>query len=128
MSACYGYSDEQQCQFKAKDGLDFCPCHEVMYNISLVLQKPHAFFEEPKMYKLEYRHKLRYITSYKYFANMYAMEKVIEKKLARFKHFFQAACIQRCFKRAMSDPNYKMCKDRLNREFYSLVNLNASAH
>lgn len=117
--SCYGYTDEQQCQFKT-DGEDFCPCHKVMYAMSLTLQKPHDFFKEPKMYKLEYRYKLKYVTSYLYFASMYHMEKHIEKKLGRFKNFFQAVLIQRCFKRAMSDPRYIMCRNRLRKEFFSL--------
>ena len=56
-------------------------------------------------------------------ANMYTMEKLIEKKLARFKHFFDAVKIQRTFKRAMSDPNYKMCKNRLFKEFEQEKNI-----
>lgn len=118
---CYGYSDEQQCQFSAKEGIDFCPCHEGMYLMSLSLKKPHEFFDVPKMYKLEYRYKLKYITSYRYFSQMYHMEKVLECKLARFRNFFQTVLIQRCFKRAMSNPEYKMCRERLLREFNSLV-------
>jgi hypothetical protein len=48
---------------------------------------------------------------------MYEMEKLIERKLARFKHFFDAVKIQRAFKRAISDPEYRMCRNRLLREF-----------
>ncbi len=48
------------------------------------------------------------------------MEKHIEKKLARYRHFFEAVCIQRCFRRAMSDPGYKMCRKRLLKEFCDL--------
>jgi hypothetical protein len=114
---CYGYADEQQCQMHAEHGTDFCPCHASMYRMSIVLQKPHDFFMEPKMYKMEYRYKLKYITSYTYFAQMYKMEKYIENKLARFAHFFEAACIQRCFKRAISNPEFKMCRNRLMREY-----------
>jgi hypothetical protein len=88
--------------------------------MSLVLQKPHDFFKIPKIYKLEYRYKLRYVTSYKYFSQMYDMEKFIEKKLERFRHFFETTLIQRCFKRAMSDPAYKMCRSRLMDEFSKL--------
>lgn len=33
-----------------------------------------------------------------------------------------ASRIKRAFKRSMSDPNYKMCRDRLNKEFTSLSN------
>ena len=54
-------------------------------------------------------------------SNMYTMEKLIEKKLERFKHFFDAVKIQRTFKRAMSNPNYKMCRNRLLNEFSQLV-------
>lgn len=118
---CYGYADEQQCQFYAKEGIDFCPCHERMYLMSLSLKKPHEFFDEPKMYKLEYRYKLKYITSYRYFSQMYHMEKALECKLERFRNFFQTVLIQRCFKRAVSNPEYKMCRERLLREFNSLV-------
>ncbi len=118
--ACYGYTDEQQCQFKTMKKSDFCPCHERMYVISLCLEKHHEFFDEPKIYKLEYRHKLKYITSYWYFSQMYHMEKHIEKVLNRFKHFFEAVRIQRCFKRAMSNPEYYMCRRRLLREFNSM--------
>jgi len=114
---CYGYYDEQPCKFHAVPDTDFCPCHTAMYNMSLVLQKPHQFFDEPKVYKTEYRYKLRYITSYKYFALVYKMEKFIEAKLNRLKHFFEATLIQRCFKRAMSNPEYKMCRERLLREY-----------
>lgn len=118
---CYGYTDEQTCQIKAIDNSDFCHAHQIMYNMSLALQKHHDFFEEPKMYKLEYRYKLRYITDYRYMSHMYNMEKIIENKLKRFKHFFEAVTIQRCFKRATSDPNYKMCRDRLINEFKNLA-------
>lgn len=114
---CYGYADEQPCQFLNNNNGDFCPCHERMYYMSLSLKKHDQFFDEPKMYKLEYRYKLRYITSYRYFSQMYHMEKEIENKLNRYRHFFEATLIQRCFKRAMSDPAYKMCRERLLREF-----------
>jgi hypothetical protein len=115
---CYGYTNEQQCQFLPDNqGTDFCPCHERMYFMSIALKKPDDFFNEPKMYKLEYRYKLRYITSYRYFSQMYHMEKFIEKKLERFKHFFETTLIQRCFKRAISNPSYNMCRSRLLREF-----------
>ena len=121
MAPCYGYADNQQCQFAALCG-DFCPAHDNMYAISICLSKKHPFFDEPKMYKLEYRYKLKYITSYKYMSQMYTMEKCIENKLARFKHFFDAVKIQRVFKRAMSNPEYQMCRTRLLREFTSELN------
>lgn len=116
MAPCYGYADNQTCQFAATCG-DFCPAHDNMYAISICLSKKHPFFDEPKMYKLEYRYKLKFITSYKYMSRMYEMEKCIEKKLARFKNYFDAVKIQRAFKRAISNPEYQMCKTRLLREF-----------
>jgi hypothetical protein len=116
MAPCYGYADNETCQFDATRG-DFCPAHDNMYAISICLSKNHPFFDEPKMYKLEYRYKLKYITSYRYMSRMYEMEKFIERKLARFKHFFEAVKIQRAFKRAMSNPAYQMCRTRLLREF-----------
>lgn len=119
MKPCYGYADEQQCQFPATCG-DFCYLHDSMYAISICLSKKHPFFDEPKVYKTEYRYKLQFITSYRYMSNMYDMEKFIEKKLARFRNFFEAVKIQRSFKRAMSDPSYRMCRDRLLREFSHL--------
>lgn len=121
---CYGYADEQPCQMHAEHGTDFCPCHGSMYRMSIVLQKPHEFFVEPKMYKMKYRYKLKYITSYKYFAPMYKMEKYIENKLVRFRNFFEATCIQRCFKRAISNPEFKMCRNRLMREYKDISNSN----
>ncbi len=119
MKPCYGYADEQPCQFDATCG-DFCPAHNNMYAMSICLSKKHPFFDEPKMYKLEYRYKLKYITSYRYMSQMYGIEKLIEKKLARFKHFFEAVKIQRTFKRAMSNPEYQMCRNRLNKEFLNM--------
>jgi hypothetical protein len=116
MTPCYGYADEQPCQFVATRG-DFCPVHDSMYAISICLSKKHPFFDEPKVYKTEYRYKLQFITSYRYMSRMYEMEKYIENKLARFKHFFEAVKIQRAFKRAVSNPAYKMCRERLLREF-----------
>lgn len=118
---CYGYADEQTCQFVCEEGDgDFCPGHKRMYEMSKVLMKHSDFFKEPKMYKLEYRYKLRYITDYRYMSQMYDMEKYIEKKLSRFRHFFETVKIQRCFRRAVSNPSYKMCRDRLRREFTDL--------
>jgi hypothetical protein len=122
MAPCYGYADNQTCQFPATCG-DFCPVHDRMYAISICLSKKHPFFDKPKMYKLEYRYKLQFITSYRYMSNMYTMEKLIEKKLARFKHFFDAVKIQRTFKKAISDPNYKMCRNRLFKEFEQEKNI-----
>ncbi len=124
---CYGYwYDDEPCQSETTGpNSDFCDAHEHTYKISLLLEKfapPEKFFQEPKMYKLEPKHKLPWIHSSYYFTKMYAMEKHIEKKLARFEHFFEAVLIQRCFKRAMSDPNYKMCRGRITREFECLVN------
>ena len=119
MKPCYGYADEQPCQFDATCG-DFCPAHDTMYAISICLSKKHPFFDEPKVYKTEYRHKLRYITSCKHMANMYAMDKHIESKLARFKNYAYAQKIQRAFKRAVSNPEYTMCRSRLAREYNNL--------
>jgi hypothetical protein len=119
MKPCYGYANEQPCQFDATRG-DFCPAHDNMYAISICLSKKHPFFDKPKVFKLEYRYKLQFITSYRYMSQMYTMEKCIEQKLARFKHFFDAVKIQRAFKRAISDPNYQMCKARLLQEFTHL--------
>lgn len=36
------------------------------------------------------------------------------------KKILMASRIKRQFKRSMSDPNYKMCRDRLNKEFTSI--------
>lgn len=36
------------------------------------------------------------------------------------KKVIMASRIKRQFKRSMSDPNYKMCRDRLNKEFTSI--------
>lgn len=41
------------------------------------------------------------------------VERIIRKWTA-------ASCIKRYFKRAISDPNYKMCRDRINREFLEM--------
>lgn len=38
------------------------------------------------------------------------------------KKTLMASRIKRQFKRSMTDPNYKMCRDRLNKEFTSLSN------
>ena len=123
---CYGYADEQPCQFYATCG-DFCPAHDNMYAISICLSKNHSFFDEPKMYKLEYRYKLKYITSYKYMSRMYSMEKYIEKTLSRFKNFFDVVKIQRSFKRAMSNPEYRMCRNRLLTEFNEECSMHESS-
>ncbi len=115
---CYGYWYDGPCQSETTGPYsDFCDAHEHTYKISLLLAKPHKFFQEPKVYKLEPEHKLPWIHSSYYFTKMYAMEKHIEKKLARFEHFFEAVLIQRCFRRAMSNPNYRMCRERLMREY-----------
>ena len=118
---CYGYADEQTCQFLTDED-DFCPCHRRMYEMSKALapNNKHEFFNEPKMHKLEYRHKLRYMTDYRYMSQMYEMEKKIEKTLGRFRHFFRVVCIQRCFKRAVSSPEYLMCRRRIASEWESL--------
>ena len=116
MAPCYGYANNQPCKFEATCG-DFCPAHDNMYAISICLSKKHPFFDEPKVFKTEYRYKLQFICSYKYMSQMYTMEKYIEKKLARLSNFFEAVKIQRAFKRAISNPAYRMCRNRLVREF-----------
>jgi hypothetical protein len=116
MAPCYGYADNQPCEFEATRG-DFCPAHDSMYAISICLSKKHPFFDKPKVYKTEYRYKLQFICSYRYMSQMYTMEKFIENKLARFKNYFDVVKIQRTFKRAISNPNYQMCRKRLLREF-----------
>ena len=42
--------------------------------------------------------------------------------VSRARNHIMASRIKRAFKRAMSDPGYKMCRDRLVREFECLVN------
>jgi len=41
-------------------------------------------------------------------------------KRERWNKFFEAVKIQRAFKRAITDPNYQMCRNRLTREFVNL--------
>lgn len=42
-------------------------------------------------------------------------------KRGRWTNFFEAVKIQRAFKRAMSNPEYQMCRNRLMREFVNLA-------
>ncbi len=120
--SCYGFTDNQPCKFTVLKDEDFCPLHDAMFSISTILKQPHAFLSEPKVFKTEYRYKLKYVTNYRYMSQMYEMEKYIEKKLARFKHFFEATLIQRCFRRAISNPQYELCRNRLLKEYMSLHN------
>lgn len=123
---CIGYANQTNCMFDTED--DLCHVHRCMYNISKTVSKHHVFFLEPKVYKLEYRYSLKYMTDYKYMSQMYDMYTYIHNKLKRFKHFFETIMIQRCFKRAISNPVYKMCRDRLYREYlYELSSNNVSS-
>jgi Leu/Phe-tRNA-protein transferase len=55
------------------------------------------------------------------------MEKYIEKTLSRFKNFFDVVKIQRSFKRAMSNPEYRMCRNRLLTEFNEECSMHESS-
>ena len=52
-----------------------------------------------------------------------AVHDVAEDTAVRYaRNHIMASRIKRAFRRSMSDPNYRMCRDRLAREFECLVN------
>lgn len=52
------------------------------------------------------------------------LDKITTDRLARteaeFRQTLMVSRIKRCFKRSISDPSYKMCRDRLQREYLEL--------
>jgi len=66
----------------------------------------------------EIRYKTKNITEYE---RMTAEELILELKKIQFVKKMSAIQIQRAFKNAISNPQYKMCKQRLMREYQELT-------
>lgn len=115
-------------------GSDFCKYHLIAYNVrsaniritdtSVSYVAPvsgrvimdDTWFRKNERYFRGYETKLVPGNSYTWIF-VYHMVKRIEKKLERFDRYWAASRIQRTFRKVMSDPSYKMCRERLTREF-----------
>lgn len=114
-------------------GTDFCNFHLITYNLrcnNIVMSEDRisyvapvskrvimddTWFRKNERYFRGYESKLMPGNSYTWIF-VYHMVKRIEKKLKRFENYWAAQRIQRAWRRCVSDPNYKVCKDRLTRE------------
>lgn len=122
------------CPEKPLGEFDFCVFHLVTYNtrtrnirvgedrvryvapVSGKTIMDDTWFRKNERYFRGYETKLMPGCSYTWIF-VYHMVKRIEKKLKRFDMYWAASRIQRYYKRAISDPSYKMCRERLLREF-----------
>ena len=123
-----------QCPETAIPGFDFCKFHTITYNIRNVnirvtddrisyvapvsgrVIMDDTWFRKNERYFRGYESKLMPGNSYTWIF-VYHMVKRIEARLKRFEGYIPATKIQRAWKRCISNPSYKACRDRLTREF-----------
>lgn len=116
------------------EGQDFCKFHMITYNIrnanirvtddSVAYVAPvsgrvimdDTWFRKNERYFRGYESKLMPGNSYTWIF-VYHMVKRIEKRLKRFENYIPATKLQRAWRRCVSDPNYKMCRNRLAKEY-----------
>lgn len=133
LSSLYG-CEIVPCTEAPVHGSDFCKFHAIAYNarcrniridedriryvapVSGRTIMDDTWFRKNERFFRGYETKLVPGNSYTWIF-VYHMVKRVEKKLQRFDRYWAAYRIQRAFKRSISDPNYKMCRDRLMREF-----------
>ena len=128
-------SKRVQCSEPPVSGFDFCKFHLVVYNtrsanimvtddrvayvapVSKRVIMDDTWFRKNERYFRGYENKLMPGNSYTWIF-VYHMVKRIEKKLKRFENYWAAQRIQRAWRRCISDPSYKVCRRRLDREFH----------
>ncbi len=124
------------CKEAPLNGIDFCGAHNMCYNIRarnikevdgrMAYVAPGSgrvimddtWFRKNERYFRGYQSKLMPGNSYTWIF-VYHMVKRIEKRLKRFENYWAAHRIQRAWRRAISNPEYKACRNRLTKELSS---------
>lgn len=149
MSRCYCYvaccdhwnTCIEPCNGEPFNGTDFCKYHLIQFNVkknSIRVEPDRVSYVSPSgrviMDDTWFRRNERYFKGYqsKLIAGsnytwifVYYMVKRIEAKLKRFEGYIPATKLQRAWKRCISDPNYLMCRKRLQREANDIENMNS---
>lgn len=143
MARCYCYvtycnhcdTHIERCSNEPFNGTDFCKDHLIYFNLSMnnmsVTPDRISFLSPTGKVILDdtwFRKNERYFKGYETklipgcaytWVFVYFMVKRIEAKLKRFEFYTPVTKIQRVWKRCITNPEYIMCKKRLQKEFES---------
>jgi hypothetical protein len=129
-----GNNNPVRCDGECDEGKDFCRRHIISFtnksrNIRVSENTIELLAPSSKRVIMDdgrYRENTKYFNGWKFMLQpdtgyqwifVYYMVKRIEQKIKRFENYTPAYKIQRAWRRCVSNPWYKVCKDRLLKEF-----------